>query len=66
MSEKTVGTYWRPWDGRVNDIYIYIYIYILRHAAGADKYTIKTPKIQIRDQYRIDENITLGDIYYKL
>jgi len=61
MSEKTVGTDWRPkrdmgWKSKR---------YTLRHAAGADKYTIKTPKIQIRDQYRVDENITLGEIYYK-
>ena len=61
MSEKTVGTDWRPkkamgWKSKR---------YTLRHAAGADKYTIKTPKIRIRDQHAYDDNITLGDIYYK-
>lgn len=63
MSEKTVGTDWRPkvsmgWKSKR---------YTLRHAAGADKYTIKTPKIHIRDQrpYEHDDNITLGDIYFR-
>lgn len=63
MSEKTVGTDWRPnlekgWKKKR---------YALRHAAGAPKYTTKTIKIQIRNQREWSENpeVIIGDIYHK-
>ena len=61
MSEKTVGTDWRPnikrnWKNKR---------YTLRHAAGAKKYTTETGKIQIKYEREFDNNITIGDIYIK-
>lgn len=58
MSEKTVGTSWRAAPKKR---------YTLRHAAGAEKYTTKTPKVEIRNMRRWEHNdqITVGDIYYK-
>jgi hypothetical protein len=62
MSEKTVGTDWRPnakrgWTKKR---------YTLRHAAGAAKYTTDTQKIQVKpNKLSKNPNITLGDIYYK-
>ena len=55
MSEKTVGTDWRkaPHDK-----------YALRHAAGAPKYTTKTPKIRIKD-IKVKGEIREGEIFYK-
>lgn len=66
MSEKTVGTDWRPCkeEGWLKKRYT------LRHAAGAEKYTTKTGKIEIINrrptnlpQYK--DIITIGDIVYK-
>jgi hypothetical protein len=66
MSEKTVGTDWRPCkeEGWLKKRYT------LRHAAGAEKYTTKTGKIDIINrrptaipQYK--DIITVGDIVYK-
>lgn len=58
MSEKTVGTDWRARPKKQ---------YTLRHAAGADKYTIKTPKIRIKNTLVSDDypDIIVGDIWYK-
>jgi len=57
MSEKAVGTDWRSKPKKQ---------YTLRHAAGAPKYTVKTPKINIKDQRPInDSSIIVGDIWYK-
>lgn len=63
MSEKTVGTDWRPnakrgWSKKR---------YTLRHAAGAAKYTTDTPKIKVEINKDLSKNpnISLGDIYYK-
>ncbi len=56
MGEKTVGTDWKKKK-----------YYTLRHAAGAEKYTIKTGKIHVRDRKLLDDNpaITAGEIWYK-
>lgn len=62
MSEKTVGTDWRPnskkgWNKKR---------YTLRHAAGAPKYTTDTTKIQVRpNNLSTNPNVTTGDIWYK-
>ena len=62
MSEKTVGTDWRPnvksgWNKKR---------YTLRHAAGASQYTTDTPKIKIiPNKVSINPHITTGDILYK-
>lgn len=39
--------------------------YTLRHAAGAPMYTTKTAKIQIRNTRELDDNIRVGDIFFK-
>jgi hypothetical protein len=62
MSEKTVGTDWRPnikngWAKKR---------FTLRHAAGAAQYTTDTAKIQIRkNTLSTNPDVTTGDIYYK-
>jgi alkylated DNA repair dioxygenase AlkB len=62
MSEKTVGTDWRPniekgWQKKR---------YTLRHAAGAPEYTTETAKIKVKMNNKSKyPDITLGDIYYK-
>lgn len=62
MSEKTVGTDWRPnskkgWIKKR---------YTLRHAAGAPKYTTDTPKIHIKpNTLSTNPNVIAGDIWYK-
>ena len=62
MSEKTVGTDWRPnaskgWTKKR---------YTLRHAAGAAKYTTDTQKIRVEpNKLSTNTNIILGNIYYK-
>ena len=62
MSEKTVGTDWRPnikngWAKKR---------FTLRHAAGAAQYTTDTAKIQIRNNtLSTNPDVTTGDIYYK-
>ena len=40
--------------------------YTLRHAAGASKYTTKTGKLEIRNQRPFNDDITIGDIYFKV
>lgn len=62
MSQKAVGTDWRPnlkmgWNMKR---------YTLRHAAGAAKYTTNTGKLEIRNQRSHTEDITVGDIYFKM
>lgn len=62
MTEKTVGTDWRPnknkgWLKKR---------YTLRHAAGSSEYTTLTQKIRIlKNDKSKDPNIILGDIQYK-
>lgn len=58
MSEKNVGT---------DFMLAPKHQYTLRHAAGADKYTIRTGKLRITDQKTSDtnQNITVGSIKYK-
>jgi len=60
MSEKSVGTDWRPvskkgWTKKR---------YTLRHAAGVSKYTTDTPTIKLDKKETIDE-ITLWNIQFK-
>ena len=62
MSQKAVGTDWKAnlkmgWNMKR---------YTLRHAAGAPKYTTKTGKLEIRNQRSYNEDITVGDIYFKV
>jgi hypothetical protein len=61
MSEKTVGTDWRP----NNSLNIKKKRYVLRHAAGSEKYTTKASKVHIRNPVVYDKNIILHDIYFK-
>ena len=62
MSEKTVGTDWRPnikkgWSKKR---------FTLRHAAGAPQYTTDTPKIHIvANDLSTTPSVITGDIYYK-
>ena len=58
MGEKTVGTDWRAAPKKQ---------YTLRHSAGAEMYTTKTPKIQIRNMkpYSKNKDITVGEIWFK-
>ena len=62
MSEKSVGTDWRPniekgWKKKM---------YTLRHAAGAPEYTTFTTKIRIQKNSKSkNQDIVLGDICYK-
>lgn len=58
MSEKTVGTDWRSAPKKQ---------YTLRHAAGSDKYTTNTGKIQIKDMHSWNENnaVNIGEIWTK-
>ena len=62
MSQKAVGTDWKAnlkmgWNMKR---------YTLRHAAGASKYTTKTGKLEIRNQRPYNNDITIGDIYFKV
>lgn len=52
MSEKTVGTDWRP----NRDMGWYSKSYVLRHAAGAAKYTSKTAAIKLDKPFNWDED----------
>ena len=64
MSEKTVGTDWRP----NIDLGFKSKSYTLRHAAGAQSYTTKTTKINIknfRPSSNIPDDVFVGDIYFK-
>ena len=58
MSEKTVGTDWMLAPKHK---------YTLRHAAGASKYTTKTPTLKIVNQKvsEQNENVIVGDICFK-
>jgi hypothetical protein len=56
MSEKTVGTDWRKAPKKK---------YALRHAAGAPKYTTKTPTMHIRDIKEEEEGVKRGEIYFR-
>ena len=62
MSQKAVGTDWKAnlkmgWNMKR---------YTLRHAAGAPKYTTKTGKLEIRNQRSYNDDITIGDIHFKV
>lgn len=69
MSEKAVGTDWRPNLA----LGIRKKRYVLRHAAGAPSYMktaakpIKSDKLHIRNQRVWEENpmVTIGDVWYK-
>ena len=63
MGEKTVGTDWRP----NKKLGFTKKSYVLRHAAGADKYTKKTPKIWLKNStiYKKDPEITVAVIEYR-
>ena len=61
MSEKAVGTDWRPdlskgWKNKR---------YTVRHAAGSAKYTTLAPKVNVRNQSKFDDDITVGDLFFK-
>ena len=56
MSEKTVGTDWRKAPKKK---------YALRHAAGAPKYTTKTPTMHIKDIKDEKDGVKRGDIYFR-
>ena len=60
MSEKTVGTDWRPnismgWKKKM---------YTLRHAAGAEKYTTRTAKVLIDNIKEYNKDINIGEINF--
>ena len=63
MSEKTVGTDWRP---NIQEGYAKKR-YVLRHAAGAKKYTTQTPKLNVTNlrPTPLYEGVIIGDVTFK-
>lgn len=59
MSEKAVGTDWK--DAPMKQ-------YTLRHAAGADKYTINSDTVKVRNRRPWEgdpETVTIGDLWFR-
>lgn len=61
MSEKTVGTDWRP----NLSMGIKTKRYTLRHSAGSKNYTTNAPKVHMKNMKEYNKDINLYDIYFK-